>query len=443
VKKLTTLILLLLLYSFLNATLWGCKKNDLVLPNIPTDTTAIDSNYSNLRDAMGISTKFLYKEPQRPFPFGNTYNSGVILPDIPIDSRNNRVIEFYHKWRSRYLKTFDDSMCYIHYTLEYEVGDAISCSEGHGFGMVITVLMAGVDSTQYNDFIKLYRWFNCHRSNINSKLMAWQQNSNGNNSSGADSATDGDLDIAYALLLAHYQWGSDGEVNFLAEAIEMMEAIYQSDINPNYKQIELGDWVSSGKYAESTRFCDFMLDHLRAFKCATNNNKWNEIIDTAYVIVNQVADSVTGLYPDFAVNINGKFQPSSPDFLEGPNDGDYYYNSCRAPWRIATDYIVYGDSRAQNVLVRLNRWIKQETKGNTSQIMGGYKLNGTALNNWSDMAFTAPFGVCAMVDDENQEWLNAMWNQINNETISSGAYFGNSIKMLSLITMSGNWWTAE
>ena len=35
---------------------------------------------------------------------------------------------------------------------------------------------------------------------------------------GDDSAFDGDADIAYGLLLAHAQWGSDGSVNYAADA---------------------------------------------------------------------------------------------------------------------------------------------------------------------------------------------------------------------------------
>lgn len=405
-------------------------------------------NINSVTDSIKVTIKpepeFHYKEPLRPFPQHADYYSEVILPSIEQSVMDNKVISFYRNWRNRYLKTFQDSMAYVHYTLEYQVGDAISCSEGHGFGMVITALMAGTDSTSYNDFIQLYKWYDNHRSNINPYLMAWQQDSKGNNSSGADSATDGDLDIAYSLLLAHYQWGSDGDINFIEEAKKMIDAIYTSDISSKYKLIELGDWVSSGSnYGKSTRCCDFMIDHLRAFKNETNNPKWDEIIDTTYNIIAQVADNTTGLYPDFVIYEEGIFQACPPNFLEGPNDGNYYYNSCRAPWRIATDYIVYGDDRALHELTKLNRWLISDTGSNPSKIRGGYKLDGTALNSWSDMAFTAPFGVCAMVDNNNQEWLNAMWNQINNESITEGAYFGNSIKMLSLITMSGNWWIPE
>ncbi len=387
--------------------------------------------------------EFLYKEPQRPFPQHQQYYSEVILPNVEQSVMDNKTITFYRQWRNRYLKTFHDSMAYIHYTREYSVGNAISCSEGHGFGMVITVLMAGTDTTAYNDFIKLYRWYNNHRSHINTNLMAWQQSSSGQNSSGADSATDGDLDIAYSLLLAHYQWGSNGSVNFLEQAKKMIDGIYESDISSTYKLIELGDWVHSGKYSRSTRCCDFMIDHLRAFKTETNDPKWIEIMDTTYKIISYVADSITGLYPDFVIYEDDKFQPCPPNFLEGPNDGDYYYNSCRAPWRIATDYIVNGDNRALQELTRLNHWIIEKTEGNPYYIKEGYTLDGTQLSSWSDMAFTAPFGVCAMVDNKNQEWLDDMWNHINNKSINSGAYFGNSIKMICLITMSGNWWKPE
>ena len=208
-----------------------------------------------------------------------------------------------------------------------------------------------------------------------------------------------------------------------------------------WKALLRRDWVSSGKYAVSTRACDFMLDHLRSFSNFTHDVKWHAVIDTTYNIIDKAAHDSTGLIPDFITIENGDYVACEPNFLEGPYDGEYYYNSCRAPWRIAMDYIAYGDPRAVKTLNRLNNWIKNKTANNPVNIKGGYYLTGDAINTWSDMAFTAPFGVSAMVDAQHQEWLNAMWDQIISEDITSGAYFGNSIKMLCIITMSGNWWT--
>jgi len=440
------IVILCLFFTLTYLSITGCNDDNIVIPE-KKDTTVVDTTHkdTNSQDTTTYTPVFYYKQPLRPFPYHTNYTDAVIKPQTAQNEMDAKVISFYRAWRSRYLKAFNDSMYYVHYTREYHVGNAISCSEGHGFGMVITALMAGVDTTSYDDFIKLYKWYDNHRSRINNNLMAWQQNKWGGNSNGADSATDGDLDIAYALLLAHYQWGSDGEVDFLEEAKKIIEGIYQSDISAKYKVTELGDWATSGRHARGTRFCDFMLDHMRAFKIATGDNKWDEIIDTSYSVINTVANSATGLLPDFAIyNLDdNKFEPATPNFLESENDGDYYYNSCRSPWRIATDYIVYGDTGALAVLTRLNRWIIQKTDNKPSKIRAGYKLDGTQLYGYDDMAFTAPFGVCAMVDPQNQEWLDAMWNRIINKSISSEQYFGNSIKMLSIITMSGNWWKPE
>ena len=59
----------------------------------------------------------------------------------------------------------------------------------------------------------------------------------------------------------------------------------------------------------------------------------------------------------------------------------------------------------------------------------------------ADLAFLAPFGVAAMIEPSsgtNQPWLNALWDEI--VARNPQGYYGDSIKMLVLVTMSGNWW---
>ena len=46
-----------------------------------------------------------------------------------------------------------------------------------------------------------------------------------------------------------------------------------------------------------------------------------------------------------------------------------------------------------------------------------------------------------MVDASNQQWLNALWSTA--EGFESEGYYEDSIRMLTLIAMSGNWWTPE
>ena len=60
--------------------------------------------------------------------------------------------------------------------------------------------------------------------------MAWAQYTNGK-SPDETSATDGDMDIAYSLLLADKQWGSKGAINYLQSGRDMIAAIMQYEIN--------------------------------------------------------------------------------------------------------------------------------------------------------------------------------------------------------------------
>ena len=46
-----------------------------------------------------------------------------------------------------------------------------------------------------------------------------------------------------------------------------------------------------------------------------------------------------------------------------------------------------------------------------------------------------------MVNATNQVWLNKLWTNVVNQSVSSGQYYDNTIKMICLIVMSGNWWT--
>ena len=136
----------------------------------------------------------------------------------------------------------------------------------------------------------------------------------------------------------------------------------------------------------------------------------------------------------------GTPRPADPDFLEGENDGNYSYNACRDPWRLATDYLISNEERAIAITKKINRWLLESTEGNTSNIKSGYDLNGDANAYWQDLSFIAPFTVGAMTDTENQQWLNDLYSKTLSMSFNSGGYYGNSLKLLSMLTISGNYW---
>ncbi|MEV7038817.1 glycosyl hydrolase family 8 [Amycolatopsis sp. NPDC051061] len=152
---------------------------------------------------------------------------------------------------------------------------------------------------------------------------------------GSDSATDGDLEIAYGLLVADKKWGSTGSVNYKTEAVRIINAIKKSEIDNSTKFTLLGDWGNDAEYKNSSRSSDWMPGHLRAFAKATGDSFWDQVRTRSETAVSRLQSQYapnTGLLPDFVVTTNSTPKPAPADFLEGEYDGKYSWNACRDPW---------------------------------------------------------------------------------------------------------------
>jgi hypothetical protein len=151
----------------------------------------------------------------------------------------------------------------------------------------------------------------------------------------------------------------------------------------------------------------------------------------------------TGLLPDFIAAPLGTPAPVAPNFLEGANDGAYDYNACRDPWRIATDFLVAGEPRAKTAVQRITTWARTATGNDPDNIKSGYQLNGSLSPgaDYRSMAFVAPLGVGAMTDSANQAWLNGIWDLVVSTPLDAEAYYENTLKLLGMLVMSGNWWS--
>lgn len=387
----------------------------------------------------------------RPFPQHTIYAAGSIRPArVAQAALDEATRSFYRSWKTTYLATpgtpgelvvLDDE--------DAEKGRPCTTSEGHGYGMLIAVLMAGADPEAQAEFDALFRYFRNHPSSNNPHLMAWRQELHDGkaDTKNDDSATDGDLDIAYALLLADAQWGSAGRIAYRAEARQLIAAIKKDEINPAGWSVKLGDWSGDEepKYFFSTRPSDFMATHFRAFGAATADRDWAKVTETCYRLVATMQTSfspATGLLPDFIAAVDVAPTPPAGKFLEGKHDGMYYYNSCRVPLRLGLDFLLNGDLRARTALDKINTWIKTEAAGQPANVVAGYQLDGRpAQKSDRSLAFTACLGVGAMTGPEHQQWLDDLWDYTVATDSPEDRYFARTLKMLSLIAMSGNWWT--
>jgi hypothetical protein len=283
---------------------------------------------------------------------------------------------------------------------------------------------------------------------------------------GNDSATDGDMDIMYSLILADKQWGSGGTYNYRKIALDMLDGFWKSLVNPSTHHLKLGDWANNNTtsgYGRGTRPSDFIMSHLKAYKAFDPGHNWQAVIDATYDVIAVIRESQAaqgrpdnGLLPDFVVRNESapvyKWEPAPSNFLEGSNDGTYAYNSCRIPWRLGTDYLLYGDTAIRNkslkgyILDPINKMAETaagSVPSNTLNGLGQRKLlTDATFSGGTNATFAVPFLVSAAAISSNQAWINALWNYANLANHQNN-WYADYYKLLCMITASGNYWKPE
>ena len=417
------------------------------------------------------------------YPFGarlSPYVAGIKPNNVTNGAMDTAVKGHYELWKAKQVKPAG----YIvagGYIVDCEQTDTLAVSESMGYGMIITVLMAGHDpaaKTIFDGLLAVVRARPAYNlGGTASKLMDWRlaknfgsrvegvwgppandpggvwvqqfnpdgtpklvtvvdHRANGEGAGGGYNAFDGDEDIAMALLMAHKQWGSTGRWNYLQEGIETIGYMKTYNMLPN------GATIGMPRRTDS-RTSDYMVGHFKAYFRATGDAFWNLAVDKCYATLNRcqtVFAPNTGLMPDFVINVHTDTPAPSPGFVadRNYNEGFYYYNACRNPWRLATDYVTTGDNRFSTICNKLNAFLERDAGGNPENMNVAWKLDGTPLGTHRDHAFVGPALAGAMCGTQFQTWLNALW-QWNRETPAYG-YYGNELQLIPMIVASGNWW---
>ena len=378
------------------------------------------------------------------------------MPSVGRTALDAATATFYDQWAARYLVAACSPGQLV---VAANAGKAVpvnpsgqapgtlTTSEAHGYGMIIVARMAGHDPRARERFDALYRYYRAHPADDAPRLMAWNQVTGCKDAPGdPGSATDGDLDIGFALLLADAQWGSAGEIDYHGAALALLTEAMQRDVLDGSDVPSLGSDARDmeARYQHGTRTSDFMPDHFRAFARATGEARWQHVADASLDLAARVqrAFSPAGLLPDFIVQTNtSRPRPAPRHYLEGPNDGQYAWNACRVPWRLATDWLVSGDARSRAMAQKLTAFFARHAHGQPKAIGEGVSLAGKPLPGaeGQSLAFLAPLTVAAMLPEADQRWLDALWTELVSRPIEADDYYGNTLKMLVMLVVSGNW----
>lgn len=254
----------------------------------------------------------------------------AIMAYVRFDNDNQLRQYFYSQWRRNYVVKMNNNQSYINTTPGTKKNTALS--EGQGYGMYIAALAAKRGWNNQAEFDQLNNFYLNHREKIKGKqtmLMSWKVIEKGGKwKTIKNSATDGDLYIAQALLMASKQWKNK---KYKQEAVGLLKNILRYEYNSETGCLTVGNWADShSKYYSLVRTSDVMPTFFANFYDATNDEHWLRIRTTMLKCLNDLSmQHKTGLVPDFAWVSEKKVQPVKAKTVATKYDGDYSANACR------------------------------------------------------------------------------------------------------------------
>ncbi len=312
-------------------------------------------------------------------------------------------------------------------------------SEGIGYGMLLTVIFddrAAFDGLfEYSKLMRndnqLMHWlrYGCD-AHYDTKYNDYPDNS----------ASDADLDVAMALLMAQCKWGND---NYGAEATTVINAI-KDHMFMDFDGLAVLQPGDSSWFDDMNNGCinySYMAPaYYRAFgeHVSEDAGFWNKAADDTYTLLEMGSDPNTGLVRNWGSSDGNQATDNCHNAYH--RSGSYGDDAARTPWRIVTDYLWYGTPKAKEWNDKVTSWVK--TQG-IQDLVQWYHLDGspdTEADTWDDHTAIniAPFAAGAMVYD--QETLDEFTAELVTIPSASGnhdaEYFPRMLKALSLVTLT-------
>jgi len=367
------------------------------------------------------------------FPFPQNVKSQYCV--YPASYDNERVRAAYKAWYDATV-TSDGAGGFLR-VKKPDSGSVIgsTVSEGIGYGMILGVYM--------NDQNLLDNLWKYEQSHLNANgLMDWEVGpDNQLTSGGKGAATDGDEDMAWALVMADRQWGGKGTLNdtYLNHAKKLIELIWKFEVDTgrNYLLRPGDQWGN----VDVTNISYFAPAYFRVFGQVTGKkDDWNKVIAGNYDALERSLNATNknqdnGLVPAWS-DSTGK-----PVVAYSGAPTHFQNDSTRTPFRVGQDYCYFGDARAKAYLEKISTFY---VGVGVAKIVDGYNLDGTpraekAVNGAQAASFVGPAGVGAMSDAKYQDFVNQAYTAVATLNLNAGTiYYQKSWAALSLLMMTGN-----
>ena len=358
-----------------------------------------------------------------PFPIDCDYANG-----IRITSYNSQdLLNMYNYWKSLYVLTASPGKR-VRYTEPINGVYNRTLSEGQAYGMLLAVYFN--DQALFND---LWAFKVARSSGKTSQLMPWIIENNGTTIVDQNSAPEADFDFAFALLMAHYQWGSGGTYNYQALADTEITRCRQYDINADYS-IRPGDGWNDWAYPSYYLPAFFRV--FGEFQGGANQTTWDSVVAKCLSNINTNRNTSSGLVGEICDVSTGARRSDNP--CSGGCDGTLYkYNSCRVPWRYATDWLWYGNATNSSA-TQVNLMASFFNSIQPENVKDGYRIADNSVEGTENNAAFVGTGGCAlMYGSLYSSSLSNYFARTMSFDISQSFYKG-TLQLLTLLLMTGN-----
>jgi len=276
-------------------------------------------------------------------------------------------------------------------------------SEGQSYAMLQSVWMNDKET-----FDLVWDWTKTNLNRNQDNLLAWKWGKKQDGSYGfveegdQNSASDGDTDIALALIFAYKRWN---DIKYLEDAKNLLTDIWK------YETVEVSKkrYLIAGNWAQDDNKIIINPSYFapyawRIFAKFDTQNDWNSLIDPAYELLEKTVidkldnKSASGLPPDWvAIDKNS----GSLEATGKPNmDTNYSYDALRIPWRVALDYQWNNEVRAKTYLLSAFDVLKNDYKS-THKLAGSYTHDGSILiSQESPALYATSLGYFVMANKE-------------------------------------------
>ncbi|MFN8437935.1 MAG: glycosyl hydrolase family 8 [Cytophagales bacterium] len=368
-----------------------------------------------------------------PYPQNKTYLGGIKPTNVTATQMSDAAKASYETWKSNFV-TSSGACGFRRVKFDFYSGGlgktdgSTTVSEGIAYGMLLSAYAA--DYSLFSDL------WNYYKKNVNQNgVMHWKIENCG--VVGANGASDAELDVAMALVVASYQWQSDA---FLADAKKMIAIIRNTEFEGSI--LKPGDMFGGSSLVNPSYFSPA---YYRVFANldAGYSTFWTSAAAKGYEIINKADKNQNGFVPDWC-DANGN---TGVGGAAGYSDGGkyFFFDGVRTPWRSGVDVLWHGTTTAKSGLdycTRLTNTIISKNGTTTAGTGSKYDLNGNVLQAYHNNTFVSCFAVAGMAASSTnaQTYVNNAWTDNANTNPGYGEYFNYSFKVIGQFIMSGNFY---